>query len=217
MGGRGSSSAVGGGARSGGSSADKAIREASGGVIRKDAETTITATATRRNSKSDVEFDKEVLSTTVDADGNVSLNYAKGSYSGNYGDKEQTVTYSIKSGFVDGEPVNMDLSKASSISGKGTYSIKEVAKKAGMTWNPEAKAWVKKDHLILTKTNYKRAELEKMSTKDVDKIFRAKAMKYLLSNGYSISRAEALMKRQLKKTKSEQIAVIDNINIKLKQ
>lgn len=211
MGGRGSSSAVRGGARSGGSSADKAIREASGGVIMKDAETTITATATRRNSRSDVEYDKEVLSTTVDADGNVSLNYAKGSYSGNYGDKEQTVTYSIKSGFVDGKPVNMDLSKASSISGKGTYSIKEAAKKAGMTWHPTANAWVKKDHIIYTKTNYKKSELEKMSSKDVDKIYRAKAMKSLLSKGYSFSEADKKMKSLSKKTKSEQIAIIDHV------
>lgn len=208
MGGRGSSSAVGGGSKSGGSVADKAIREASGGVIRKDAQTTITATATKRNSKARTEYDKEVLSTTVDANGNVSLDYAKGSYSGNYGDEVQTVTYSIKSGFVNGQPVNMDLSKASSISGKATYSIREAAKAAGMTWHPTANAYVKKDHLIFTKTNVSKSELEKMSSKEVDKIYRARAMKKLLSNGYSFTEADRKMKSLTKKTKSEQIAII---------
>lgn len=208
MGGRGSSSGAGGGARSGGSSADKAIREASGGVIMKDAQTTITATATKRNSKARTEYDKEVLSTTVDANGNVSLDYAKGSYSGNYGDEVQTVTYSIKSGFVNGEPVNMDLSKASSISGKATYSVREAAKAAGMTWHPTANAYVKKDHLIFTKTNVSKSELEKMSSKEVDKIYRARAMKKLLSNGYSFTEADRKMKSLTKKTKSEQIAII---------
>lgn len=208
MGGRGGSSGVGGGARSGGSSADKAIREASGGVITKDTQTTITATATKRNSKARTEYDKEVLSTTVDANGNVSLDYAKGSYSGNYGDEVQTVTYSIKSGFINGEPVNMDLSKASSISGKATYSVREAAKAAGMTWHPAANAYVKKDHLIFTKTNVSKSELEKMSSKEVDKIYRARAMKKLLSNGYSFTEADRKMKSLTKKTKSEQIAII---------
>ena len=77
-----------------------------------------------------------------------------------------------------------------------------------MTWHPTANAYVKKDHLIFTKTNVSKSELEKMSSKEVDKIYRARAMKKLLSNGYSFTEADRKMKSLTKKTKSEQIAII---------
>lgn len=125
------------------SAEDKAVREATNGVVQSAAKTTVEATV-RKRKRSSPEFDKTVLEAKVDSDGNIILDYAKGNYSGNYGDKYQTVTYHIQSGFVDGEPVNLDLSKAKTISGK-TYDARLAAKAAGMTWNSTYSMYISKD------------------------------------------------------------------------
>ena len=126
------------------SAEDKAIREATNGVVQSAAKTTVEATVRKRNKSARPEFDKTVLAAKVDSEGNVIVDYAKGNYSGNYGDEYQTVTYNIQSGFVDGEPVNLDLSKAKTISGK-TYDARQAAKAAGMTWNSTYGMYISKD------------------------------------------------------------------------
>lgn len=195
------------------SAADQAIRDATGGVVLSDTKTTVTATATKKNKKTSTQYDKDVLSTKVTGNGDIILDYAKGDYSGNYGDEVQTVTYSIQSGFVDGKPINMDLSKAKSISGRGTYSAREAAKEAGMTWNGGLNAWLSKDHLLNTKTKASREELNKMSDKEVETIYRTIVMKGLISDrGYSISEATEKMKSLIPKPREAQIDKIEKYN-----
>ena len=195
------------------SAADQAIRDATGGVVLSDTKTTVTATATKKNKKASTQYDKEVLSAEVDANGDVLLDYAKGWYSGYYGDPIQEVDYTIKSGFVDGTPINMDLSKAKSISGRGTYSAREAAKEAGMTWNGGVNAWLSKDHLLNVNTKVSREELNKMSDKEVDKIYRSLVMKSLISDrGYTISKASEKMKSLMAKPKEAQIDTIEKYN-----
>lgn len=206
----------GGGSSGGGglSQADANIRAESNGVILSDQTTNFSAEMTKRNKKATPTYSKEVLKATVDSEGNVTLDYAKGSYSGDYGDLKQTVDYSIKAGFVDGEPVNMDLSKASSISGKSTYSVREAAKQAGMTWNSKANAYLSKNHILNTNTKLTRSELEKMSDAQLNRVTTAAAMKELLSKGYTFREATNRMKKfdASKGIRQKKIEAIEKFN-----
>ena len=193
------------------SAADKAIREATGGVVLKDEYTVVDAVATKKNKKASTTYDKTVLNADVDSNGNVMLKYASGEYSGNYGDEVQNVKYKIKAGFVDNTPVNLDLTKASSISGN-TYGIKDVAKSAGMTWNNETNSWVKKDHIINTSTKFTASELASKSDSEIDKIYKAGFYKTGVKKGYSLSQLDDKAKTLKKKSREEQIATIEKFN-----
>lgn len=187
------------------SAEDKAVREATGGVVQSAAKTTVEATVRKRNKSARPEFDKTVLEAKVDSDGNIILDYAKGDYSGNYGDEYQTVTYNIQSGFVDGEPVNLDLSKAKTISGK-TYDARQAAKAAGMNWDSAYSMYISKDHLYNVDTTFSREKFEKMSDAEVDRIYHASAFKsYLDSNNYTFAEASAKAKKLKPRSKAEQI------------
>ena len=141
------------------------------------------------------------------------LDYASGNYSGNYGDEVQTVTYSIQSGFVDGKPINMDLSKAKSISGRGTYSAREAAKEAGMTWNRDVDAWLSKDHLLNVNTKVSRDELNKMSDKEIDTIYSSLLMRSLIEDKrYTLLEATEKIKSRIPKPREVQIDKIDKYN-----
>lgn len=201
MGGRGSASSRAGGG--GYSSADKAMQVASGGVVLRDKYTEIEVEARKRNKRASTEYSKEVLSAKVDENGNVSLDYAKGSYSGNYGDEYQKVTYNIKSGLVDGKPVNMNLKKAQSITGK-TYPAREAAKAAGMTWNGDANAYISKNHPLNTKTNYSAKELSSMSDKKLRNVYEAAYTKYAVKNHKSLGEISDTLKKNKNKSASRE-------------
>lgn len=199
-------------AKAGGiSEADKAIREATGGVVQKDEYTEIDAVATKKNKKASTTYDKTVLNADVDSNGNIKLDYAKGEYSGNYGDEVQNVKYKIKAGFVDDKPVNLDLTKASSVSGN-TYGIKEAAKEAGMTWNSKTNSWVKKDHPINTKTRYSSSELAKMSDNEIDTIYKAVFYNVGAGKGFSLKEIDSKAKSLKKEPREKQIATIEKYN-----
>lgn len=195
-------------------SANANIRAESNGVILSAQTTNIEAEMTKRNKRAIPTYSKEVLKATVDSEGNVTLDYVKGSYSGDYGDLKQTVYYSIKAGFVDGEPVNMDLSKASSISGKSTYSVREAAKQAGMTWNGKANAYLRKNHILNTNTKLTRSELEKMSDTQLNRVTTATVMKEFLAMGYTFIEATNRMKKfdASKGTRQQKIETIEKFN-----
>ena len=193
------------------SAADKAIREATGGVVLKDEYTVVDAVATKKNKKASTTYDKTVLNADVDSNGNVMLKYASGEYSGNYGDEVQNVKYKIKAGFIDNTPVNLDLTKASSISGN-TYGIKDAAKSAGMTWNQETNSWVKKDHIINTNTKFTASELASKSDSEIDKIYKAGFYKTGIKKGYSLGQLDDKAKTLKKKSREEQIATIEKFN-----
>lgn len=193
------------------SAADKAIREATGGVIRKDEYTEIEAVATKRNKKARTTYDKSVLSAEVDENGNVTLKYAQGEYSGNYGDEVQNVTYRIKAGAVDGVPVNLDLSKASSISGS-TYEVKDAAKAAGMKWNSDTSSWVKSNHIINTSTKFTDSELAAKSDSEINAIYKAGYYKFYAAKGYTLRQIDAKASTLPKRTREEQIAAISRFN-----
>lgn len=164
-----------------GGGATKALDE----IITATGETEITVDVRKRNKKARNEYSKEVLQATVDENGNVTFSYPTGTFSGNYGDEYQTVTYKLKAGAVNGEPFGIDLSKAETVSGN-TYSIRAAAKKAGMTWNEKAQAWVKSNHWVNSKTDYSEAELKKMGNKELRKVFDASYGKYRLYMGDSL-------------------------------
>lgn len=201
-------------ASSGLSAADKAIREASGGVILSDSNTVVNATMTKKNSKASAVYDKTVMSAKVDKDGNVILDYASGVYDGKYGDPVQNVTYTIKAGVVDGAPVNMDLTKATSISGKNTYSVREAAKEAGMKWSPSLNAYVNNDHPIKVNTKVSSDDLKNMSDIEIDKIYSSAAYKTLASKGHSVSEINSRMTKfnAKSKTRAEKISTIEKFN-----
>ena len=194
------------------SAADKAIREATGGVIQKDEYTVVDAVMTRKNSKAAAVFDKTVLSADVDSNGNVVLKYAKGEYSGNYGDKVQDVQYKIKAGFVDDTPVNMDLSKATSISGANTYALRDVAKEAGLTWNSSSNSYIRKNHPLNTKTKFTSAELNAMSDSEIDAIHKAVFYKASIGKGHSLTAIDAKAKYPSHGSRAEKIALIEKWN-----
>lgn len=186
-------------------SEDKKIQEETNGVILSAKDRDITVTATKRNSKAPTTYSQQVVKATVDEDGNVVFDYPKGFYSGNYGDREQTVTYTLKAGAIDGQPFNLDLSRAKSVTGKGTYELKDTLKAAGMKWNDTARAWVSPNHFINTKTNYTKAELSGINGMQLDTVFRAARMKYLIKNrGMSLKEAEAKAKSGESKLTEEQ-------------
>ena len=207
-------------AKSGGSvsAADKAIREATGGVIQKDEYTVVDAVATKKNSKASTTYDKTVLSADVDSSGNVVLKYAKGDYSGNYGDEVQNVHYKIKAGFVDDTPVNMDLSKAMSISGNNTYALRDVAKNAGMTWNSSVNAYIGKNHPLNMNTKFSPSELSSKSDGEIDAIYKSLYYKNAVAKsgfrGLSLADITAKANNLPKKTREEKIATINRINSK---
>lgn len=182
---------------------DKKIQEETNGVIISAEDRDITVTAIKRNSKAPTTYSQQVVKASVDKDGNVILDYPKGFYSGNYGDREQKVTYTLKAGAIDGQPFNLDLSKAHAVTGKGTYELKDALKAAGMIWNDTARAWVCPNHFINTKINYTIAELSDISGEQLDTVFRAAKMKYLIKNrGMSLKEAE-------EKTKSGKSTLTD--------
>ena len=207
-------------AKSGGSvsAADKAIREASGGVIQKDEYTVVDAVATKKNSKANTTYDKTVLSADVDSNGNVVLKYAKGEYSGKYGDEVQNVQFKLKAGFVDDTPVNMDLSKATSISGSNTYALRDVAKNAGMTWNSSVSAYIGKNHPLNMNTKFSPSELSSKSDGEIDAIYKSLYYKNAVAKsgfkGLSLADITAKANNLTKKTREEKIAVINRINSK---
>lgn len=171
---------------------DKKIQEETNGVITNAEDRDITVTAIKRNSKAPTTYSQQVVKATVDEDGNVIFDYPRGFYSGNYGDREQKVTYTLKAGAIDGQPFNLDLSRAKSVTGKGTYELKEALKAAGLKWNETARAWVSPNHFINTKINYTKAELSGISGEQLDTVYRAAKMKYLIKNrGMSLKEAEA--------------------------
>lgn len=200
------------------SAADKAVREATGGVIQKDEYTVVDAVATKKNSKASTTYDKTVLSADVDSSGNVVLKYAKGDYSGNYGDEVQNVHYKIKAGFVDDTPVNMDLSKAMSISGNNTYALRDVAKNAGMTWNSSVNAYIGKNHPLNMNTKFSPSELSSKSDGEIDAIYKSLYYKNAVAKsgfrGLSLADITAKANNLTKKTREEKIAVINRINSK---
>ena len=200
------------------SAADKAIREATGGVIQKDEYTVVDAVATKKNSKANTTYDKTVLSADVDSSGNVVLKYAKGEYSGKYGDEVQNVQFKLKAGFVDDTPVNMDLSKATSISGSNTYALRDVAKNAGMTWNSSVSAYIGKNHPLNMNTKFSPSELSSKSDGEIDAIYKSLYYKNAVAKsgfkGLSLADITAKANNLTKKTREEKIAVINRINSK---
>ena len=199
-------------AKAGGiSDADKAIREATGGVIQKDEYTIIDGTATKKNKRSPYHYDRQVYTADVDSNGNVKLDYAKAEYFGNYGDMTQNVQYKIKAGVVDGEIVNLDLSKATTIKGH-TYDIKEQAKEAGMVWNPRSDSWVKKDHPLNTKTRYSDSELSAMSDSDLNKIYNAVFYNVGIYKGNTFNQLDSAVSRNEGVARDKKISTIIKYN-----
>lgn len=142
MGGRGASFGSGGG---GGSTADKALRIASGGVIEKAEPTKIETTYRESRGFSPSYYGDEVLEATADANGNVRFSYAKG---GEYTKTAKTnrtnyVTFEIVAGAVNGKTFNINWDKVNSISGQ-TYNLRSQAKDAGLKWDGTTKTWRRK-------------------------------------------------------------------------
>lgn len=214
-----------GGSRAGGSggggrysSADKSRQAATGGVVLKDELTEIEVDAHKRNSKSAYTYSKEVLKADVDEFGNVEFSYPKGNYSGDYGDRDQKVTYNIRAGLVDGNPINLDLSKAQAIEGK-TYPARDAAKAAGMTYSNKYDAWLAKDHPLTRKTNYTDSELSSMSTSELRKVYDGSYAQYSKFRGKSIKQISSDLSNNKSKTfaKDQMIQTIKQANDYIKK
>lgn len=87
----------------------------------------------------------EILEATTDGNGNLTFRYAKADEYEKTAKTNRTVytTYSIKAGAYNGETFGIDWSKVNSISGQ-TYSLRNVAKENGLSWDGAKKQWRRK-------------------------------------------------------------------------
>lgn len=66
--------------------------------------------------------------------GEIELKYASADFPKDSGkDRTVDVTFTIKAGFVNGEPYNINFDNVKSVSGK-TYEVKSVMKSRGFKW-----------------------------------------------------------------------------------
>lgn len=138
MGGRGSSGGGGGGG--GGAS-----RGSSDGVIMTGGTRTIETRYIEGRGFTRGRYADEVLEARTDGSGNVTFSYASGGTFEKTAKTNKTnyVTYQIQAGAVNGETFNIDWSKVNSISGQ-TFSLKDSAKQAGLSWDSATKTWRRK-------------------------------------------------------------------------
>lgn len=87
----------------------------------------------------------EILEAKTDGNGNLTFIHAVADSYEKTAKTNRTVytKYTIRAGAINGETFNIDWSKVQSISGQ-TYSLRNAAKNAGLSWDNEKKIWRRK-------------------------------------------------------------------------
>lgn len=119
---------------------------------------------------------------------------------------------------MDGNPINLDLSKAQAIEGK-TYPARNAAKAAGLTYSDKYGAWLAKDHPLIRKTNFTDSEFASMNTNEIRKIYDGSYAQYSKIRGKSIKQIAADLNNNKTKTfsKDQMIKTIRQANDYLKK
>lgn len=90
-------------------------------------------------------YKDEILEAVTDGKGNLTFSYAKADSfdKPHKTNKTSYATFNLKAGAVNGETFNINWNKVNSVSGQ-TFSIKQEAKKAGLSWDGKEKKWKRK-------------------------------------------------------------------------